>query len=105
MWYIEEEDDFYYLVMSISQEQFENEIQYPLESTEQEMEFQMRIAARDGDWNIIEHLTQEWTQTVIGNDEESPCLDSYVTYVSQTPDLTIAFESASTDEEDRWASF
>jgi hypothetical protein len=66
----------------------------------------MRIAVRDGDNNVIEHLTQEWTQTVIGNGDVSPCADSFVTLTGQTSDLTMAFDiNAANQEWDAYASF
>jgi hypothetical protein len=82
MWFITDDEYFKYIVFNISQEQFVDSLQFEFETNEQVIHFQMRIALRDGDNNVIDHLSQEWTQTVKGNGETPPCSDSFVTFES-----------------------
>jgi hypothetical protein len=71
--YIEEDEDFEYIVVNMNQTDFEDDIQFEYETTDQKVEFQMRRAVYDGDNNEIPHLTQEWTQVIQGNGRTSPC--------------------------------
>jgi hypothetical protein len=89
----EDEDGFTRLNYNMSQEDFEDALQFDFESNDNTLVFQMRIAIRDGDNNVIAHLTQEWTQTVVGNGDASPCVDSTVTLAGATGDLTMAFDA------------
>jgi hypothetical protein len=72
-------------------------LQFEFETNNSTIHFQARIAIRDGDNNPIPHLTQEWTQTVVGNGDQSPCSDSSVTISASTDDLTMAFDVNAAD--------
>jgi hypothetical protein len=89
--YMDRDDDFEYIVVNMNQTDFEDDIQFDYETTDQKVEFQMRRAVYDGDNNEIPHLTQEWTQVIQGNGRESPCSLSTITVKSNTADISTAF--------------
>jgi hypothetical protein len=96
--WLEEDEDFSYIVASITQENYVEDAQTMFDTDEAFIAAHMRLSVRDGADKIIPSISQEFTFNITSNGESNTCAAATAEKISQTLDVhKIAFNSNATE--------